>query len=394
MYKIVDNIPVWGEPLQDAVNQAVTVAKRAEKVALMADHHIGYAMPIGGVAAYQGQISPSGAGYDIGCGNKAVLLDADAAEVRRDIASIMDAVWSYISFGVGRKNAEEVEHELFDDDPAWEIPAVRKHKKMAREQLGTVGSGNHYVDLFVDEQNRVWCGVHFGSRGLGHHMASHYIQAGGGKDGMNVDPVVLREDSALGQEYIAAMKLAGRYAYAGRDWVCQKVAWILGAKILDEVHNHHNYAWSEIHNGEAYWVVRKGATPAFPGQRSFVGGTMAEPAVILKGIDSPESQAALYSTVHGAGRVMSRTKAAGRKKWIKGKPVVMEDGLVSRKMMMNWVREAGVELRGAGVDESPHCYKRLDEVLQYHTGTVRILHKLTPIGVAMAGENEIDPYKD
>lgn len=394
MYKLVDNIPVWGEPLQDAVNQAVTVAKRAEKVALMADHHIGYAMPIGGVAAYQDQISPSGAGYDIGCGNKAVLLDADAAEVRRDIASIMDAIWTYISFGVGRKNAEEVDHELFDDDPAWEIPAVRKHKKMAREQLGTVGSGNHYVDLFVDEQNRVWCGVHFGSRGLGHHMASHYIQAGGGKDGMNVDPVVLREDSALGQEYIAAMKLAGRYAYAGRDWVCQKVAWILGAKILDEVHNHHNYAWQETHNGQEYWVVRKGATPAFPGQRCFVGGTMAEPAVILEGLDSAESRAALYSTVHGAGRVMSRTKAAGRKKWIKGKPVLMEDGLISRKMMMNWVREAGVELRGAGVDESPHCYKRLDEVLQYHTDTVRVLHKLTPIGVAMAGENEVDPYKD
>ncbi|MBX3015631.1 MAG: RtcB family protein [Caldilineaceae bacterium] len=328
------------------------------------------------------------------CGNKAVQLDVEASEVRPFIKTIMDDIWKHISFGVGRKNAEEVEHALFDDDPAWDIPAVRKHKQLAREQLGTVGSGNHYVDIFVDEQEKVWIGVHFGSRGLGHHIASHYIKAGGGKDGMNVEPVVLPVASPLGQEYIAAMQLAGRYAYAGRDWVCQKVAQIIGAPIVDEVHNHHNYAWIERHGEHDLWVVRKGATPAFPGQRSFVGGTMAEPAVILEGVDSEEAKAALYSTVHGAGRVMSRTRAAGKKKWIKGRPVTVQEGEVSRKMMMNWVREAGVELRGAGTDESPHCYKRLDEVLTYHRASVRIRHTLTPIGVAMAGENEFDPYKD
>lgn len=394
MYKMIDNIPVWGEPLEDAVAQAVTCARRAEAFALMADHHIGYAMPIGGVAAYAEHISPSGVGFDISCGNKVVLLDADAGEVRSFIKEIMDDIWNQVSFGIGRKNAEEVDHELFHDDPAWDIPVVKKLKGLAREQLGTVGSGNHYVDLFVDEQDRVWCGVHFGSRGFGHHLATHFIKAGGGKDGINVEPVLLHVDSPLGQEYIAAMKLAGRYAYAGRDWVCQKVASILGARVVDEVHNHHNFSWRETHAGRDLWVVRKGATPAFPGQRSFVGGTMAEPAVILEGIDSEESRQALCSTVHGAGRVMSRTKAAGKRKWVKGRPVVVTEGAVSRKMMMNWVREAGVELRGAGTDESPHCYKRLDEVLEYHKGTVRILHTLTPIGVAMAGENERDPYKD
>lgn len=394
MYKIIDDVAVWGEPLEDAVAQAITCAKRAEAFALMADHHIGYAMPIGGVAAYAEHISPSGVGFDISCGNKAVLLDADAGEVRSFIKEIMDDIWNQVSFGIGRKNAEEVDHPLFHDDPAWEIPVVKKLKGLAREQLGTVGSGNHYVDLFVDEQERVWCGVHFGSRGFGHHLATHFIKAGGGKDGINVEPVLLHADSPLGQEYIAAMKLAGRYAYAGRDWVCQKVANILGARIVDEVHNHHNFAWREIHGDQELWVVRKGATPAFPGQRSFVGGTMAEPAVILAGIDSEESRRALYSTVHGAGRVMSRTRAAGKRKWVKGRPVVVTEGAVSRKMMMNWVRQAGVELRGAGTDESPHCYKRLDEVLDYHKNTVRILHTLTPIGVAMAGEDERDPYKD
>lgn len=328
------------------------------------------------------------------CGNKAILLDVAASEVRPHIKQIMDDIWTSISFGVGRKNAETVDHELFDDDPAWQLPMVKKLKGLAREQLGTVGSGNHYVDLFVDEQQRVWCGVHFGSRGLGHRIATHYVQAGGGKDGMNVEPVLLHIDSGLGQEYIAAMKLAGRYAYAGRDWVCQKVAQILGAKIVDEIHNHHNFAWLETHGEYEMWVVRKGATPAFPGQRCFVGGTMAEPAVILEGIESPESQAALYSTVHGAGRVMSRTRAAGKKRWRNGKLETVSQGEISDKMMMNWVRQAGVELRGAGTDESPHCYKRLDEVLQYHQDTVRILHTLTPIGVAMAGSDEYDPYKD
>jgi len=394
MYQIIKNIPVWGEPLENAVTQAITCAKRAVSVALMADHHPGYAVPIGGVVAYEGYISPSGVGYDISCGNKAVLLDADASEVRANIKTIMDDVWREISFGIGRKNNERVDHELFEDDPAWAIDVVKRQKKMAHEQLGTVGSGNHYVDLFVDEQERVWCGVHFGSRGLGHHLASHYIQAGGGKDGMNVEPVLLAVDSQLGQEYLAAMALAGRYAYAGRDWVCQKVARIIGAQILDEVHNHHNFAWKEQHFGKELWVVRKGATPAFPGQRSFVGGTMGEPSVILEGLGGEESQLALNSTVHGAGRVLSRTQATGKKRWKKGKAVYEGEGLVSRKMMMNWIREAGVELRGAGTDESPHCYKRLSEVLAYHQNMIRVLHTLTPIGVAMAGEDEFDPFKD
>jgi len=394
MYQMINDIPVWGEPMPDAVAQAVTVGKRAEAVALMADHHIGYAMPIGGVAAYGEHISPSGVGFDISCGNKAVRLDVSADEVRPFIKEIMDDIWQQVSFGVGRKNAEEVDHVLFDDDPAWNIPEVRKQKTLAREQLGTVGSGNHYVDIFVDEGDRVWIGAHFGSRGLGHRLASHYIQAGGGRDGMNVEPVLLPIASPLGQEYIAAMKLAGRYAYAGRDWVCQKVAQIIGANIVDEVHNHHNFAWVEKHFGNDLWVIRKGATPAFPGQRSFVGGTMAEPAVILEGVESAESQAALYSTVHGAGRVMSRTKAAGKRKWSKGRSITVAEGAITRKMMMDWVHQAGVELRGAGTDESPHCYKRLDEVLAYHQASVRVLHTLTPIGVAMAGADEFDPYKD
>ncbi len=187
------------------------------------------------------------------------------------------------------------------------------------------------------------------------------------------------------------MRVAGEYAHAGRDWVCAEVARILGAQIVEEVHNHHNYAWKETHNGEELYVVRKGATPAFPGQRGFVGGSMGDISVILEGVESDEGKLSLYSTVHGAGRVMSRTAARGK---INRGGEVIRPGAVTRQMMSDWIKSANVELRGAGTDESPHCYKRLPDVLASHSDSVRILHTLTPLGVAMAGENEIDPYKD
>ena len=390
----LNGIPIWGKPQDNAVQQILNCQKIADYCALMADHHLGYAVPIGGVVAYEDQVSPSGVGFDIGCGNKAVLLDADAGEIRANIDTLMDDIWREISFGVGMKNKEEVEHELFDDDPAWDIPEVGRLKSLARSQLGTVGSGNHYVDLFVDESDRVWCGVHFGSRGVGHKIATHFLRIAGGREGMHVDPVLLSVDSQEGQEYVAAMKLAGRYAYAGRDWVCSKVASIMGAHILEEVHNHHNFAWRENHNGKDMWVVRKGATPAFPGQKGFVGGSMGDVSVIVQGVESEESKKALYSTVHGAGRVMSRRQAAGKFRWRKGRRMKMSDGTISREMMMKWISKAGVVLRGAGTDESPHCYKRLPEVLEFHEPTIEVLHTLHPIGVAMAGGDEFDPFRD
>jgi tRNA-splicing ligase RtcB len=390
--KIIENIPIWGEPIDEsALSQIKNCARSAAAAAMMADHHKGYAVPIGGVMAYVDRISPSGVGFDIACGNKAVLLDIPATEIRANIRRIMDDIWHNLSFGIGLKNKQRVDHELFDD-PAWSLPAVKNLKDLARGQLGTIGSGNHYVDLFEDEQGRAWIGVHFGSRGLGHKTATYFLNAGGAKDGMDVDPLVLSVRSNLGTDYLACMKLAGRYAYAGRDWVCSEVARMLGANILEEVHNHHNFAWRETHNGQEMWVVRKGATPAFPGQRGFVGGSMGDISVILEGIESDDAKYSLYSTVHGAGRVMSRTAARGKVNRKTGR--VIKEGAVSNEMMLDWVRGLGVELRGAGTDESPHCYKRLPEVLEFHSPTIRILHTLKPIGVAMAGEHEVDPYKD
>lgn len=392
--KVIDGIPVWGDPIDEgAMDQARMCLRSASAVAMMADHHLGYAVPIGGVVVYKDAISPSGVGYDIACGNKAVRLDVPAIEVRANIATIMDDVFAKLSFGMGRNNPTPIEHEMFDRSNArWDHPAVRPLKRMAENQLGTIGGGNHYVDILVDEMERVWVGVHFGSRGLGHKTATWFLKVGGAKDAINAEPLVLPLGGALGAEYLECMALAGQYAYAGRDWVCAEVARIIGAEIVEEVHNHHNFAWRETHGGEDVWVVRKGATPAFPGQRGFVGATMGEPAVILHGIESAESRSAFYSTVHGAGRAMSRTRAKGKTNRKTGEQI--SPGEVSREMMDRWVRDARVELRGADLDEAPQAYKRLADVLAHHGATVEIEHTLTPIGVAMAGADVLDPFKD
>jgi tRNA-splicing ligase RtcB len=394
--RIIDGIPIFGTDVDEgALSQIKTCSIDAEKVALMADHHKGYAVPIGGVVAYKDAISPSGVGYDIGCGNKAVRLAVEPKDVpalKADMSNVMDQVSKHISFGIGRKNQTAVDHSLFEDCAWQRLEVFHNLKDLAYGQLGTVGSGNHYVDIFEDEQGRIWVGVHFGSRGLGHKTATWFLKAGGAKDGMDVPPLVLSVKSDLGAQYVSAMNLAGQYAYAGRDWVCQKVAQIIGAPIVEEVHNHHNFAWLEWHDNQPLWVVRKGATPAFPGQRGFVGGTMAENAVIIEGVSNELSKFTLSSTIHGAGRVMGRMEAAGKRNCKTGE--IVRAGKVTNAMMASWITQSGIELRGAGLDESPDCYKRLPAVLEAMGPTIRVLHTLTPLGVAMAGADEFDPYKD
>jgi tRNA-splicing ligase RtcB (3'-phosphate/5'-hydroxy nucleic acid ligase) len=209
---------------------------------ICADGHLGYAQPVGGVIAYEKQISISGVGFDIGCGNMAVRLDTPFRAIEDRIGTIIKDVARVISFGVGRTNEERVDHDLFDDGEAWRQSDMEAYRQKAVTQLGTVGSGNHYVDLMRDEDGFVWIGVHFGSRGLGHTSATRYLKAAGGKDGMNVPPAVLYEDGELGRRYIAAMQLAGRYSYAGREWVIERVRKIIGGAVTDMVHNHHNDA--------------------------------------------------------------------------------------------------------------------------------------------------------
>lgn len=359
---------------------------------LCADGHYGYSQPVGGVVVYDGQISPSGVGYDIACGNKAVKTNLKYNEIKNRMSTIMDEVEATIPFGVGVKAKHKIDHDLFDD-PNWDVfREIGKHehdklKSTAREQLGSCGSGNHYVDILIDEKtNDVWIGNHFGSRGFGHRTATGFLNLANNREflvnppreGMEVAPTLFDMNTELGQMYFNAMQLAGRYAYAGRDIVIDQILDILGAEALDEVHNHHNYAWKETHDGNEYIVVRKGATPAAPGQRGFVGGSMGDISVILEGKDSIKNREAFYSTVHGAGRIISRTKAAGRRRGRRRR-----GGAVSEEQMNQAIKNFGVELRGGGTDESPFVYRNLQKVLNAHKETINILNVLRPIGVLM-----------
>lgn len=398
------NLKIFGAPLID--DKTVEQIKRCpsgpdDRMALTADAHYGYGHPIGGVVAYKNKISLSGVGFDIACGNKAVMTNIMADDI--DTEKVMDEIFKQIGFGVGRPNPKPIDHPVFDDIAKAPFVPQRRLIQLAMDQLGTVGSGNHFIDLFTDEQGRLWIGVHFGSRGFGHKTTTGFIALSKGKaftehvpeGGMDAPPILFDADSETGQAYLEAMRLAGAYAYAGRDVVVSKVLEILGAQSAFEVHNHHNFLWEEEHFGQKYYVVRKGATPAFPGQLGFIGANMADFSVIVRGVDSAESREGLYSTVHGAGRVMSRTQAAGKKRWKNGRIEYLTQGVV------DWVsvkkdlkKHKKVVLRGGGPDEAPECYKALGDVLGYHAGTVEIVHRLRPIGVAMAAADTFDPYKD
>lgn len=393
-------ITTFGELDDRALSQLKNCAVKADYAVLCADHHVGYSQPIGGVVAYRDYISPTGVGFDIGCGNKAVMTDVMTKDV--NITKIMDEITKQIGFGLGRPNPKPIDHPVLDKISAADFVPQRKLIKLAQEQLGTVGSGNHYVDLFEDEEKRLWIGVHFGSRGFGHKTATGFMALSQGKafddrikeKGMDSPPILFKANSEIGQDYIYAMRLAGEYAYVGRDTVVEKVLEILGVKSLYEVHNHHNFAWQEKHFGEEYWVIRKGCTPAFPGQKSFIGSNMGDMSYVIEGYDSGVSRKALYSTVYGAGRVLSRTQAAGRRRWVKGKRKHLSKGVIDFNKVKSEIKQRGIELRGGGADEAPEVYKKLTDVLGYHKDTLNILHSLKPIGVAMAGEDVYDPFID
>jgi len=458
-----NNLAVFGSPIdKGAFDQIVALMhdERAVRGALMADHHLGYSMPIGGVIAYQDAVSPSGVGYDIACGNMAVktninvfALGAGVNSVHgkimpdyNTVKNIMREIQRTVAFGMGRNNPVPVDHELFDDDLwTWidaELPKGLKDK--ARDQLGTVGSGNHYVDLLVDTTGHIWIANHFGSRGLGHTIATAFFAANKGLPfservgEVAEEATIFDTNSYLGEQYLQCMDLAGRYAYAGREFVIQQVLNILGAQATWTVHNHHNFAWFE--NG--LWVVRKGATP-LTAEPAYIGGSMGDASFIVSGV-TPRLQGTVSgnlrdlgevqdlgnigSAPHGAGRIMSRTKAAGkvRKMWVcpnrncsfepirstSGEsghpsnhcplckiPLRRERVRDTTDALIDWdavradLKAQGIVVLGAGADEAPGVYKRLEEVLAAHSN-IEILERLDPIGVVMAGPDERDDYKD
>ena len=401
---------VFGSPVDEGALSQIEnclADERAVAGALMADHHLGYSMPIGGVVAYDNAISPSGVGFDIACGNKAVRTSVYFGDVDRDIPRLVREIHRTVAFGIGRTSGENVDHELFDD-PLWSevellSPGLREK---ARQQLGTVGSGNHYVDLLYDEDGYLWVATHFGSRGFGHTIASGFLSLAAGKAftervAETEEPTILDLDTSVGELYMALMRIAGRYAYAGRDYVVGQVLDILGTpNVTQSVHCHHNFAWEE----DGLVVVRKGATP-LTSDLAFIGGSMGDISAIVRG--TGDDIGALDSAPHGAGRVMSRTKAAGKWKRTTVERTAPDGTTYTKKIRVrdastaavDWeatkrgLEKQGVTVLGSGADEAPQVYKSLREVLAQHSN-IEIVHALTPVGVVMAGDDTFDPYKD
>lgn len=438
---------VFGQHDENTIKQMAELVQygSVEKAALMADGHFGYSMPVGGVVGYSEHISPSGVGFDIGCGVKAVKTNLTYRDLKQlGVSSVADQIASKIAFGMGRIAEVRTDHALFDSD-AWsilkDVAGHHEHDRLlagARKQLGTVGGGNHYVDVLVESYEKVmiegtyhpdnapvWIMTHFGSRGFGHGVATGFIKVAEGfhfadkhtgqlksEKYEGGEPALLEIASDMGLAYQRVMELGGQYAYAGRDLVVQQVLDILGAEAVDTVHNHHNYSFTETHGGKELQVTRKGATPLAPSQRGAVGGSMCDIAVIVKGVtpdltnSSPvfdivmEQDATLQSTVHGAGRVMSRTEAKGKRKYRTNELVLNPDGTpkkaprVTEEMMAKSVADFGIELRGGFLDESAFVYRPLQDVLDVHANTAEVETVLIPKIVCMAPSNVVDPFKD
>jgi tRNA-splicing ligase RtcB len=380
----------WGEGLEpEAVNQMGRACQLPVAVAgaLMPDAHVGYGLPIGGVLATDNAVIPYAVGVDIACRMKLTVLDLPVRELDRKREQLVEAIEMETRFGVGASFKQRRQHDVLDAD--WSIsPVTRQQKDRAWAQLGTSGSGNHFVEfgLFtatekigdLEPGEYVALLSHSGSRGTGAAVCDHYS-----KLAMAQHPDLPKEhrhlawlslDSAEGREYWAAMELMGRYAAANHSLIHQHLARHLRLGVLLDVENHHNFAWKERHviGGTERDVVvhRKGATPAGVGVLGIIPGSMASPGYLVRG---KGDEASLKSASHGAGRVMSRTRAIETFEWEK----------VNRVL-----KERGVKLISAGLDEVPMVYKDIHQVMAAQSDLVEVLGRFDPKLVKMAPHGE------
>src|SRR4051812_14311295 len=394
---------VWGEGLEEGALDQMRNSVRlpvAVQGALMPDAHQGYGLPIGGVLAAERAVIPYAVGVDIACRMKLSVFDIPAGDFERLRDRLVNALRRETLFGTGVGFKKPEQHDVLDED--WSItPVTQRVFDKARGQLGTSGSGNHFVEFGIvtvgtDEQmfQRGAIDVdrarepsdsvaghvstttasnplglppgqylallsHSGSRGAGATVADFYSRLA-----MDLHPELPAElrrlawldlDSQPGQEYWAAMNLMGKYASANHAIIHRKVARALGAQVIAGVENHHNFAWRETHGGREMIVHRKGATPAGRGVLGVIPGSMATPGYVVRGRGVPES---LESASHGAGRRMSRTAAREKYRWNHIKPEL---------------EAAGVQLLSAGIDENPHAYKDIREVMRAQSDLVDIV---------------------
>lgn len=382
---------IWGSNLEaDAVQQLKNACKLpvAVSAALMPDAHVGYGLPIGGVLATDEAVIPYAVGVDIACRMKMTVLDLPVRALTDDTARLTNALERETRFGIGATFRSPRQHEVMDRD--WRVSSVTsKLKDRAWGQLGTSGSGNHFVEYGELTVTDATVGMpagrylallsHSGSRGSGAQVAQHYSRLA-----RDLHPELPKELSHLawldlsseaGQEYWAAMELMGQYAAANHALIHSHIAKTLGVDVLLDIENHHNYAWRERHvrpdGSEAEMIVhRKGATPAGSGVLGIIPGSMGTPGYIVRGKGVASS---LNSASHGAGRRMSRTRAKEMFTW---------------DVAQKFLRERGVTLLSAGLDEVPMAYKDIDEVMAAQQDLVEPLARFEPRLVKMAPSGE------
>jgi tRNA-splicing ligase RtcB len=380
----------WGTDLDpEAVNQLARACQLPVSVAgaLMPDAHVGYGLPIGGVLATEAAVIPYAVGVDIACRMKLTVLDLPMRDLDRRRERLVKAIEAETRFGIGASFGERREHDVMEED--WSIsPITRKNRDRAWAQLGTSGSGNHFVEFGAFSLTQTVQGLepgdyvallsHSGSRGTGAAVCEHYSRVA-----QERHPDLPREllhlawlelGQAEGAEYWAAMELMGKYAAANHGLIHRHLARHLGLEVLLDVENHHNFAWKELHSiggtGREVVVHRKGATPAGKGVLGIIPGSMATPGYLVRGLGNPES---LASASHGAGRVMSRRKAQESFEWEK----------VNRLL-----KDRGVHLISAGIDEVPGVYKDIGQVMAAQSDLVETLGRFDPRIVKMAPSGE------
>ena len=380
----------WGEGLEsEAVMQMEKACLLPVSVAgaLMPDAHLGYGLPIGGVLATDNAVIPYAVGVDIACRMKMTVLDLKLPDLERLQDRLRRAIEAETRFGVGVTFKQRRRHEVLDAD--WSVsPVTKQNQDRAWAQLGTSGSGNHFVEfgtftvldraVGLDPGEYVALLSHSGSRGTGAAVCDYYS-----KLAVRKHPELPKElsrlawlslDSAEGQEYWAAMELMGRYAAANHALIHKHIAANLGARVLLDLENHHNFAWKERHviDGVERNVIvhRKGATPAGQGVLGIIPGSMASPGFVVRGRGNAES---LNSAAHGAGRCMSRTHAEKTLSWKEANAVL---------------RERGVTLISAGLDEVPMVYKDIHQVMTAQADLVEILGRFDPRLVKMCPSGE------
>lgn len=382
---------IWGDNLEPtAVQQLKNACKLPVAVsgALMPDAHVGYGLPIGGVLATRDAVIPYAVGVDIACRMKLTVLDLPTSALADDQTRLTHALERETRFGIGASFRSRRQHDVMDAD--WRVTNLTSNlKDRAWAQLGTSGSGNHFVEFgrltVLDAGAGLGRGEylallsHSGSRGAGAQIAQHYSRLA-----RELHPELPRELSQLawldlsteaGQEYWAAMELMGKYAAANHALIHASIARALGVDVLLDIENHHNFAWRERHRlpdgSDADVIVhRKGATPAGVGVLGIIPGSMGTPGYIVRG---KGAAASLNSAAHGAGRRMSRTKAKELFTW---------------DLAQGFLRERGVTLLSAGLDEVPMAYKDIDAVMAAQRDLVEPLARFDPRLVKMAPSGE------